>query len=73
MLEAERTRNDQLQQETSQLYAQLGFVQAKLQDAEEQIRLLMAPKDEAVPPSAQTQAGESARNVPRRAWWKLWG
>ncbi len=64
MLEAERTRNDRLQQENSQLYAQLGFVQAKLQDAEKQIRLLSAPKEEPEPAPKE-------RELPQRQpWWR---
>ena len=58
---------DRLQRENQQLAGQLGFVQAKLQDAEEQIRLLMAPQDErpAVPAPQDAPA-------PRRPWWKRW-
>ncbi len=48
---------DRLQRENQQLAGQLGFVQAKLQDAEEQIRLLMAPQD---------------APAPKRAWWWKW-
>ena len=55
-----------LSQENQQLAGQLGFTQAKLQDAQEevqQLRLLMAPKDEPAPePPAQ----------PERPWWKRW-
>ena len=52
-----RDELEQLRRENQQLAGQLGFVQAKLQDAEEQIRLLSVPKDEP---------------VPRAPWWKRW-
>jgi hypothetical protein len=51
---------ERLRRENQQLAGQVGFVQAKLQDAEEQIRLLMAPKDEPTPATAPE----------RRPWWK---
>ena len=50
---------DRLQRDNQQLAGQVGFLQAKLQDAEEQIKLLMAPQDEPVP--------TPAKRVP---WWK---
>ena len=56
---------DRLQRENQQLAGQLGFVQAKLQDAEEQIRLLMAPADEPAP------AVQPERVQQRRSWWQL--
>ncbi len=48
---------EQLRRDNQQLAGQVGFLQAKLQDAEEQIRLLMAPKDEepATPPDPGTR------------------
>ena len=56
---------DKLQAQNQQLAGQLGFTQAKLQDAQEenqQLRLLMAPKDEPAPePPAEPE---------RRPWWK---
>ncbi len=71
LLEDERRERAALVQRNEQLAGQLGFVQAKLQDAEEQIRLLSAPKDEA--PIGQTEATPAARNVPepapRRSLW----
>ena len=58
---------DKLQAQNQQLAGQLGFTQAKLQDAQEenqQLRLLMAPKDEPAPePPAEPE---------RRPWWKRW-
>jgi excisionase family DNA binding protein len=59
---------DRLTRENQQLAGQLGFTQAKLQDAQEenqQLRLLPAPKDEPTPePPAQPE---------RVSWWKrLW-
>ena len=50
---------EQAHRENSQLAGQVGFLQAKLQDAEEQIRLLMAPKE--APPIESEQ---------RRPWWR---
>ena len=52
-----------MRRDNQQLAGQLGFVQAKLQDAEEQIRLLMAPKDE---PAAEPAPAP----VQRAPWWK---
>ena len=51
-----------LSQENQQLAGQLGFTQAKLQEAERTVALLMAPKDEAAPePPAEPE---------RVSWWK---
>lgn len=49
--------------ENQHLTGRLGCVQAKLQDAEEQIRLLMAPKDA---PTLAAQP-EQGRRIP---WWR---
>ena len=57
LLEAERREYAALVQRTEQLVGQVGFLQAKLQDAEAQIKLLMAPKEEPAP-------------APRVPWWK---
>ncbi len=51
-----------LSQENQQLAGQLGFTQAKLQEAERTVALLMAPKDEPEPPAEPE----------RRPWWKRW-
>jgi excisionase family DNA binding protein len=52
--------------ENQQLAGQVGFLQAKLQEAERTVALLMAPKDEPAP--------ESPAEPERRPWWKrLWG
>ena len=68
LVEQLRRDNAALVQRNEQLAGQLGFVQAKLQDAEEQIRLLMAPQDDrpAVP------APQDAPGPVKRAWWKRW-
>ena len=52
---------DRLQQDNQQLAGQVGFLQAKLQDAEEQIRLLTAPQGEPAP---------EAEPVKPRPWWR---
>ena len=54
---------DRLQQDNQQLAGQVGFLQAKLQSAEEQIRLLSAPQDE---PEPAAEPGP----VQRAPWWK---
>ena len=56
----------ELTRRNEQLAGQVGFLQAKMQDQERQIALLMAPKDEPAPePPAEPE---------RRPWWKrLWG
>jgi hypothetical protein len=55
---------DKLQAQNQQLAGQLGFTQAKLQEAERTVALLMAPKDEPAPePPAQPE---------RVSWWKRW-
>ena len=51
-----------LSQENQQLAGQLGFTQAKLQEAERTVALLMAPKDEPAP--------EPAAEPERVSWWK---
>jgi hypothetical protein len=49
--------------ENQQLAGQVGFLQAKLQDAERTVALLMAPNDEPAPePPAQPE--------PIKPWWK---
>jgi len=55
---------DKLQAQNQQLAGQLGFTQAKLQEAERTVALLMAPKDDTAPePPAEPE---------RRPWWKRW-
>ena len=64
---------DRLQRENQQLAGQLGFVQAKLQDAEEQIRLLMAPQEpEAARPEPEPAPKDAPGPVKRAPWWKWW-
>ncbi len=75
IVEEDRRLIDRLQRENQQMAGQLGFMQAKLQQAEKTIALLMAPKDEPAPapPSAQTQARQDAHTAPepapRRSLW----
>jgi excisionase family DNA binding protein len=52
----------ELTRRNEQLAGQVGFLQAKMQDQERQIALLMAPKDEPAP--------EPAVQPERRPWWK---
>ena len=59
-----RDELEHLRRENQQLAGQLGFTQAKLQEAERTVALLMAPKDEPAP--------EPAAEPERRPWWKRW-
>jgi hypothetical protein len=53
---------ERLTQRNEQLAGQLGFTQAKLQEAERTVALLMMPTDEPAPePPAQPE---------RVSWWK---
>jgi excisionase family DNA binding protein len=53
---------ERLSRENQQLAGQLGFTQAKLQEAERTVALLMAPKDEPAPePPAEPE---------RVSWWR---
>jgi excisionase family DNA binding protein len=61
-LAAERARVAQLEQERFGLAGQLGFLQAQLQAAQEQIKLLAAPRDDAGP----------TVGPPPRPWWERW-
>ena len=56
--------SDRLQRENMELAGRVGFLQAKLQAAEEQLLALAAGtrQEEACPPPAQ----------PSRPWWKIW-
>ncbi len=54
-----------LQQQNMQLSGQVGYLQAKLQDAEERIRLLEAPKNEPEQQPADDPAGEE-----QPSWWQ---
>jgi len=59
-----RDELEHLRRENQQLAGQLGFTQAKLQEAERTVALLMAPKDDPAPePAAETE---------RRPWWRRW-
>jgi len=53
----------ELTRRNEQLAGQVGFLQAKLQEAERTVALLMAPKDEPAPEPAQPE---------RVSWWKRW-
>ena len=53
---------ERLTQRNEQLAGQLGFTQAKLQEAERTVALLMAPTDE--------QAPEPPAEPERRPWWR---
>ena len=64
-LERLQRENAAVVSRNEQLAGQLGFLQAKLQDAERQIALLSAPKEEA--PSTDEPAPAAA---PRRPWWR---
>jgi hypothetical protein len=54
-----RHQQDQL----TQLAGQVGFLQAQLQQAQETLRLLQAPLDEAVSDEAETKTEESGQTV----------
>ena len=54
---------DRLQQDNQQLAGQVGFLQAQLQSAEEQIRLLSAPTDEPKPAAQSEPAGAAGAMV----------
>ena len=56
---------DRLQRDNQQLSGQVGFLQARVQDQERQIALLMAPKEE---PKEDTHA-PPAEPVQPRPWW----
>jgi excisionase family DNA binding protein len=53
---------EKLHDENRQLAGQVGFLQAKLQDAQERINLLEAPKDE---PASPAELGTKPR-----PWWR---
>jgi excisionase family DNA binding protein len=55
---------DRLQRENVQLAGQVGYLQAKLQDAQEQIRMLTMETDEPTPATV-----DEARPRP---WWQIW-
>jgi excisionase family DNA binding protein len=61
-LAAERARTAQLEHERFGLAGQLGFLQAQLHGAQEQIKLLTAPRDEPVPTDGRGS----------RPWWERW-
>ena len=54
----------ELTRRNEQLAGQHGFTQAKLQEAERTVALLMAPTDEPAP--------EPPSEPERRPWWKRW-
>ncbi len=56
---------DRLQRDNQQLAGQVGYLQARVQDQERQIGLLMAPKDEPAPEPEPT-----LEPAPSRPWWR---
>lgn len=58
-------QNARLQDERAELYGRVGFLQAKLQEAEGQVKLLAAPALDTAP-----QASESPAT--RAPWWQFW-
>lgn len=83
--EAFRDIVEQLQREKALLHrdnlelaGRVGFLQAKLQDAEAKIALLEAPKDpvpvEMTPSPSEEQNGASSgsQQAERRPWWRFW-
>jgi hypothetical protein len=54
-----------LQKENRDLAGQLGYMQAQLQQAQEEVRLLRAPE---VPPVVENAAESPAP----RPWWRFW-
>ena len=70
---AEQLRKDNaaLASRNEQLAGQLGFTQAKLQEAERTVALLMAPKDEPSDVTPRTEPEMPAVPDPKhRPWWK---
>ena len=65
IVEEDRRLIDRLQRDNQQLAGQLGFVQAQLQQAQERIKLLEAPKDEPEPAREPEPTP-----VQRAPWWK---
>ncbi len=62
---------DNLRRENQQLAGQVGFLQAKLQDAQEenqQLRLLMAPKDAPAPEATPAEPEPTHEGLPARSW-----
>ena len=68
---------DRLSRENLELAGRCGFLQAKLQDAEAEIRLLKAPAEtstiEANHSAEAMNGGAGATVQPTRPWWKFWG
>ena len=64
--------------ENLELAGRVGFLQAKLQDAEEEIRMLRAPAQPPVPepanhpPPSENGAEPGAQQVSPRPWWQFW-
>ena len=65
---------DRVTRENLELAGRVGLLQAKLQDAEEEIRLLRAPTESEVNRSTPrgNKAGSGAEKVSERPWWKFW-
>ena len=69
LLEAERRERAALVQRNEQLAGQLGFLQARVQEQERQIALLMAPKDEVAPQEPALVPQDAPAKLP---WWRRW-
>jgi len=66
-----RDELEHLRRENQQLAGQLGFTQAKLQEAERTMAILMAPKDEPADVTPRTEPEMPAVPDPKhRPWWK---
>ncbi len=64
--------------ENLEIAGRVGFLQAKLQDAEEEIRMLRAPAQPSGPEPAnhptpsENGADSSSQKVSPRPWWQFW-
>ena len=60
---------DHLQWENQQLAGQVGFLQARVQEQERQIALLMAPQDVPAPKKTEPVPQDAPAPV-QRPWWR---
>ncbi len=64
--------------ENLELAGRVGFLQAKLQDAEEEIRMLRAPAQPPEPEMAnhptprEDRSDSASQKVSSRPWWQFW-
>ena len=65
---------DRITRENLELAGRVGFLQAKLQDAEEEIRLLRAPTEPEVNHSTprKNRVDSDSEKGSLRPWWKFW-